>query len=238
MALMATLRERTFGLMETARRHLPTRLPEFMLTGPGSETARAAAAGAILFGIAGAGLGAKGGFAAFRVDAAAAGATVSVGWGYLWLALAATGAIVGASVGAGAIYAGRRWLDASRTGAALLAVGAVGGVLAGATWGSAVARERLVEVRAQHASAAQHTGTRGARVTVVNGPVRLDGNVAREVNVPLLAFMVVGGTVVGALAARGLAEPLAFGRRAAAEPVRADPGGARFTTATGASGAF
>ena len=51
------------------------------------------------------------------------------------------------------------------------------------------------------------------RVTVVNGPVRLDGSVEREMNVGLLTFMVLGATVVGAFAARGMAEPLSLFRR-------------------------
>jgi hypothetical protein len=236
MSMMTTLSDRTRRFAAAARGRLPAGLPTFSLSGPSYELARAAAAGAILFGIAGAGLGAKGGFAAFRVDAAAAGATVSVGWGYLWLGLALAGAATGALVGAGAAYAARLWLDVRNVGAALLAVGAVGGILAGATWGSAVARERVVEVRAQHASAAPMAANRGPRVTVVNGPVRLDGSVAREMNLPLLAFMVLGGTVVGALAARGLAEPLPFARREAPKPVLDDLGRARFAPTT--SGAF
>ena len=188
-------------------------------------------AGALLFGIAAAGLGAKGGFAAFRVDSAAAGATVSVGWGYSWLGLALAGAVTGALVGAGTAYAGRLWLDARRAGAALLAVGALGGVLAGSTWGSAVARERVVELRAQQASAPSTDRARGPRVSVVNGPVRLDGTVNRAMNVPLLAFMVLGGTVVGLFTARGLREPLRFVRREEKEPILDDIGRARFQQA-------
>jgi len=186
---------------------LPARLRERLADG-GCELARAAAAGGVLFGIAGAGLGARGGFAAFRIDTAAAGATVSVGWGNLWLAYAAMGAVGGAVLGAAALYATRTWLDTRRTGAVLLAIGAVGGVFAGATWGDAVARERVVEVRAQQANARTSPATAAPRVTVVNGPVRLDGTVEREMNLPLLAFMLLGGTAVGTLAARGLAEPM------------------------------
>jgi hypothetical protein len=97
---------------------------------------------------------------------------------------------------------------------ALLAVGAAGGISAGSIWGGAVARERVVEVRAQHASAAPILSARGPSVSVVNGPVRLSGTVARDMNFPLLAFMVIGGTVVGALAARGLAEKSPSDQRA------------------------
>ena len=238
MPFMTTLLDRTRSFAAAARAWVPAHLPKFAYTEPSCEIARAAAAGAILFGIAGAGLGAKGGFAAFRVDAAAAGATVSVGWGYQWLGLAVAGAMTGALVGAGAVYAGRLWLDVRHAGRALLAVGAVGGILAGATWGSAVARERVVELRAQHASAAAPARGSAPRVTVVNGPVRLDGSVAREMNLPLLAFMVLGGTVVGALAARGLAEPLPFARRQETKPVLDDIGRARFGGAPATSGAF
>ena len=114
MTLMTTLLDRTKSFAAAARAWFPAHLPKFACTEPSCEIARAAAAGAILFGIAGAGLGAKGGFNTFLVDAAAAGATVSVGWGYLWLALALGGAVSGALVGAGAAYAARLWLHAAR----------------------------------------------------------------------------------------------------------------------------
>lgn len=224
MKLLDTVFRRASDVITSVRRAMPARLSGLALPEGSRDLVQAAAAGAILFGFAGAGLGARGGFAAFRVDAAAAGATVSVGWGYLWLGLALGGAAAGALVGAGAAYAARLWLDARRAGAALLAVGALGGILAGATWGSAVARERVVEVRAQQASAAPPVANRGPRVTVVNGPVRLDGTVAREMNLPLLAFMVIGGTVVGTLAARGLTAPFGFGRSAQGRPVFDDIG--------------
>jgi len=187
------------------------------------ELTRAAVAGAILFGIAGAGMGARGGFSAFRVDSAAAGATVSVGWGYLWLGLAAAGAVIGAGIGTGVAFAVRRWLEPKGLARALLAIGALGGVAAGATWGSAVARERVVEVRAQQASARAPAAGATPRVTVVNGPVRLDGSVDRAMNLPLLAFMVLGGTLVGTLAARGLLEPLPLGQRREETPNRVVP---------------
>ena len=191
----------------------------------------AVSAGALLFAVAAAGLGAKGGFNAFRVDSAAAGATVTVGWGYQWLGLALAGAVTGALVGAAAAYAGRLWLDARRPGLALLAVGAVGGVLAGATWGSAVARERVVDLRARQALAPPPDRAPGARVSVVSGPVRLDATVSRAVNVPLLTFMVAGGAAVGLFTARGLAEPLRFARREAPKPILDDLGRARFQQA-------
>jgi hypothetical protein len=170
------------------------------------EIARAAAAGTILFGIAGAGLGARGGFSTFRVDAASAGATVSVGWGAAWLVWAAAGMACGALAGGIAGYLAHWGLRQRGAGYALMGVGVVGGVLAGATWGSAVARERVVHVRAQPTSAAPITPSDGPTVSIVTGPVRLSGSVDRDFNVPLLAFMLLGGSVVGALAARGLGE--------------------------------
>jgi hypothetical protein len=222
MNLLNTTFERAKALAAKVGAFLPGRLS--CATEGAREIGRAAAAGAILFGIAGAGLGAKGGVSTFPVDRAAAGATVSVGWGYLWLALAAGGAAVGAVVGAGVAFAVRRWLEPRGVAGALLTIGALGGVAAGATWGSAVARERVVEVRAQQASARPPAAANAPRVTVVNGPVRLDGTVGREMNLPLLAFILLGGTVVGTLAARGLVEPLPLGRREAkAEPPRAVP---------------
>ena len=228
MTLINTLLRHADGLADRVRQRVPARVQVILTSDASRDALRAAAAGAILFAIAGAGLGAKGGFSAFRVDAAAAGATVSVGWGSMWLGLALAGAAIGGLAGAGAAYAAGRWPGPRRAGAALLAVGAVGGVLAGATWGSAVARERVVEVRAQRASAAPLLSTRGSGVSKVNGPVRLDASVRRDLNVPLLAFMVMGGTVVGALAARGLAEPLRLGRREEVKPVLDDLGRQRF----------
>ena len=190
---------------------LPFPVPQ---SGDAREITRAAAAGAALFALAAAGLGGRSGFQAFRVDAGAAGATVSVGWGYDWIAYAGFGAMAGAAFGALAAFVALRWLK-SGAASALLAVGAVAGVVAGTAWGGAVARERYVEVRAQHASAPpMNTAGRGANVSIVNGPVRLSSNVAREMNVPLLSFMILGATVVGAFAARGLAEVLPVERRA------------------------
>jgi hypothetical protein len=211
MKLVDTMVQRTSSLLAAARGAIPAVVPARLrrLMAEGScELTRAAAAGAVLFGIAGAGLGARGGFAAFRIESAAAGATVSVGWGNLWFAYAAGGAALGALLGAAALYAARTWLDARRTGLALLAVGAAGGILAGATWGDAVARERVVEVRAQQSSARVPAATGPQRVTIVNGPVRLDGTVERDMNVPLLSFMLLGGAAVGMFAARGVAEPV------------------------------
>jgi len=216
MSFLNTTFERAKTLAAMAGSFVPAR---FSCATEGTrELGRAAFAGAILFGIAGAGLGAKGGFSAFRIDSAAAGATVSVGWGYLWLAFAASGALAGAGIGAGVAYAVRRWVETTSLATSLLAIGAVGGVAAGATWGSAVARERVVEVRAQQANARPPAAADAPRVTVVNGPVRLDGTVDRDVNLPLLAFMVLGGTVVGTLAARGLVQPLPLGHRAEPRP--------------------
>jgi hypothetical protein len=220
MSLLNTVFERAKAFAAKARSFVPARLT--CATDGTCELARAAFAGAILFGIAGAGLGARGGVSTFPIDRAAAGATVSVGWGYQWLALAAAGAFAGAAVGAGVAHATRRWLSRGLA-TSLLMIGAVGGVAAGATWGSAVARERVVEVRAQPASARPPAAAAAPRVTVVNGPVRLDGTVDREMNLPLLAFIVLGATVVGTLAARGLAEPLHLGRQTGQPAPRAVP---------------
>jgi len=216
MNLLNTTFQRARDLAAKVRSFVPARFA--CATDGTCELARAAFAGAILFGIAGAGLGARGGVSTFPIDRAAAGATVSVGWGYLWLALAAGGAFAGAAVGAGVAYATRRWLSQGLA-TSLLMIGALGGVAAGATWGSAVARERVVEVRAQPAAARPPAAAGAPRVTVVNGPVRLDGTVDREMNLPLLAFIVLGATVVGTLAARGLVEPLHLGRQTD-EPAR------------------
>jgi hypothetical protein len=221
MNLLNTTFERAKELAAKAWSFLPAR---FACATEGScELARAAFAGAILFGIAGAGLGARGGVSTFPIDRAAAGATVSVGWGYLWLALAAAGAVAGAGIGAGVSYAVRHGLGRQGLATSLLVVGALGGVAAGATWGSAVARERVVEVRAQPASARPPAAGDAPRVTVINGPVRLDGTGDRGMNLPLLAFIVLGATVVGTLAARGLVEPLHLGRRTERPATRAVP---------------
>ena len=171
------------------------------------EVGRAAAAGAILFGIAGAGMGASGGISAYGVASSAAGATVAVGWGPYWLLWTVLGMVTGAAVGAASVYFARFFYRERGAAAALLVVGALGGVFTGASWGTAVARERVVEVRAQVASAKQLPAGQGAQLSVVNGPVRLTGSVARDVNGLLLTFMLVSGAVVGILAARGLSVP-------------------------------
>lgn len=192
------------------------RLTRFSLpsTGPARDVARTAMAGMILFGIAGAGLGARGGFNTFRVDGVSAGATVSVGWGYGWLVWAAAGLAAGAMAGTLAGYLANLRLRERGAAVSLLVIGALGGVLAGATWGTAVARERVVHVRAQPTSAAPLTPSSGPSVSIVTGPIRLSGRVDRDFNIPLLTFMLLGGTVVGALAARGLAESMPVARHA------------------------
>src|SRR4051812_48637548 len=71
------------------------------------EVGRAAAVGAILFGIAGAGMGASGGISAYGVASSAAGATVAVGWGPYWLLWTLLGMATGAAVGAASVYLAR-----------------------------------------------------------------------------------------------------------------------------------
>lgn len=213
MTFFKTILQRTSALLEKAPWLRLTRLP-LPGTGPTRDIARTALAGMILFGIAGAGMGARGGFNTFRVDAASAGATVSVGWGHGWLVWAAAGLATGAMAGTLAGYLANLRLRERGAAVSLLVTGALGGILAGATWGSAVARERVVHVRAQPASAASLTPSSSASVSIVTGPIRLSGRVDREFNIPLLAFMLMGGTVVGALAARGLAESVPVARPA------------------------
>ena len=179
-------------------------------SGKSSEITRPAVAGMILFGIAGAGMGASGGISAYGVASSAAGATVAVGWGPYWLLWTFVFAATGAIVGAVTAHLARFWSRSHGAAAALLVIGALGGGFTGATWGSAVARERVVEVRAQPASAAPIAVGQGAKLSVVNGPVRLTGSVARDLNGLLLAFMLGSGALVGILAARGLSGPKPF----------------------------
>ena len=179
-------------------------------SGKSAELVRPAVAGMILFGIAGAGMGASGGISAYGVASSAAGATVAVGWGPYWLLWTFVWAATGAVVGAGTAYLARLWSKPRGAAAALLVIGALGGAFTGATWGSTVARERVVEVRAQPASAAPIALGQGAKLSVVNGPVRLTGSVARDLNGLLLTFMLGSGALVGILAARGLSGPKPF----------------------------
>ena len=170
------------------------------------EIGRAAMAGALLLGIAGAGFGAQNGFRPYGLGNNAAGATMQVGWGEnWWVYWALAGVAAGALVGAAFSYLSRKlWGDrgAART---VLAVGVVGGILAGAAWGNNVARERLVQLRAQHASAPVVSNNAGGyKFSVVNGGVRLSGTVGRDVNETMLAFMLLSGALVGILAARGI----------------------------------
>jgi hypothetical protein len=203
MQFLKTMLQRTGALLDKAKMLHVGRL-RIPATPVARDVVRAAAAGMILFGIAGAGMGARGGFHTFRVDAASAGATVSVGWGYQWLVWAAAGLAAGAFAGALAGYLSHLRFRERGAGYALMGVGVLGGVLAGATWGSAVARERVVHVRAQPTSAAPLNPHDGPTVSIVTGPIRLSGSVDRDFNVPLLAFMLLGGSVVGALAAKGM----------------------------------
>jgi hypothetical protein len=203
MKFVKKMLQKTASMLNGANLLRAARLP--LPTSPAARDAvRAAMAGTILFGIAGAGLGARGGFNAFKVDPGAAGATVSVVWGQVWLVWAAAGMATGAFAGALVSYLANFKQRGGAT--ALLAVGAIGGILAGASWGSAVARERVVHVRAQPAIAKPISPNDGPTVSVVNGPIRLSGSVDRDINFPLFGFMLLGGTVVGALAARGLGE--------------------------------
>jgi hypothetical protein len=175
--------------------------------GKACDMTRAGVAGMILFGIAGAGMGASGGISAYGVAKTAAGATVSVGWDSNWLLWTIVWSATGAGVGAATALLARFLSAARGPRIALMSVGLLGGVFAGATWGSAVARERVVEVRAQTATAAPIAVGDGAKLSVVNGPVRLTGSVARDLNGLLLAFMLGSGALVGVLAARGLSTP-------------------------------
>lgn len=173
------------------------------------EIGRAAGAGAILFGFAAAALGAQGAFEHKSDGTTATGALMRIGWGYDWAAYAAFGVVAGAAFGALVAWASRRFFPA-RAALAVLVIGAVGGVAAGGTWGSAVARERVLDLRAQHVSAPVPSATTlsaGQKFTRVNGGVRLTGSVGRNVNPVLMGFMLLTGTVVGVLAARGLAAP-------------------------------
>jgi hypothetical protein len=209
MKFLKTMLQRAGALLSKAKVLRLTRLA-IPATPVARDIVRAAGAGMILFGIAGAGMGARGGFNTFRVDAASAGATVSVGWGYQWLVWAAAGLAAGAFAGAVAGYLSHLRFRERGAGYALMGVGVLGGVLAGATWGSAVARERVVHVRAQPTSAAPITPSDGPTVSIVTGPIRLSGSVDRDFNVPLLAFMLLGGSIVGALAAKGIGGSVRF----------------------------
>ena len=175
-----------------------------------TDLARTCLAGAVLFGVAGAGLGAKGSMNAFGVQAAAAGATVRVDWGTEWAAWAVVGAFVGTLLGAGVSFLVR--LKSSQRGLllSLLVVGLLGGLSAGGAWGHTVARDRVFEMRAQPANTKPVPVPQGASFSVTNGPIRLSGSVARKLNYPVLAFMLAVGGLVGMLTARGLAYPSAL----------------------------
>ena len=189
------------------------------------ELFRAAAAGAILCAVAGAGYGARGTLDPY-VAPSAAGATVTIGWESTWPLTALLGALLGAAAGAGATFLARMTFPRRGAATALLAVGVLGGTFAGATWGRAVARERVLEVKAQPANrpaTAKRGG--GTALDIVSGPVRLTGSVDRGFNVPMLGFMLVAGAGFGLLTARGL-EPRRSEEAqdaAAAQPARRRP---------------
>ena len=210
MTRAMTMIQQPFARAFDAVRGITARLGIPSLAIP-AEVSRTALAGAILLGVAGAGMGFSGGVGAFPVEKTAAGVSVKLYWGYAWMGYAAMGLLAGAVLGAGVTYLLRFLSRQKGARMALLAIGALGGMTAGMSWGEAVARERQFEVRAQQPFAKSVNVPRGAEFNVVNGPVRLHGSVVRTMNYPLLAFMILGGTVVGLLAARGMADlnPLA-----------------------------
>jgi hypothetical protein len=174
-----------------------------------AEVARSAVAGALMLGLACTALGLNGSLSAYSIDKTAAAVSVKMHWGYAWVGYLAVGLAVGATFGT-LVGLAVRTVTPRRGAAALLAVGAIGGLAAGATWGEAVARERGFEVRAQPPQTKAVPVPTGHAFSLVNGPVRVHGTVSRPMNYPLLAFLVVAGATLGALAARGLADlPLA-----------------------------
>ena len=189
--------------------------PTALFRGRHAEYTRAAAVGLVLLGVAGAGYGFESSGGLFLpTDKNAALATVRIGVGTGWVNYALGGMAAGAVLAAVATFVARKlWRDRGAV-RVLVAMGIVGGVLSGATWGSAIARERVVEMKAQRLSAPPAPGAQAAdkRFTVVGGGVRLTGTVGRDVNYVLLSFMLLSGAVIGVLAARGLALPPMAGR--------------------------
>jgi hypothetical protein len=169
--------------------------------GHSSDVKRAAAAGAILFGIAGAAMGARN---EFDYTKPTAGVIVTIAWGYKWLFTALLGVGSGAVVGAAAAYLARLKNPQTGAAAAVLVVGALGGALAGGTWARAIARDRVFQVQAQPAHYKPMVVQDATRVDAVSGGVRLTGAVSRPLNMTLLSFMLAGGALVGTFAARGL----------------------------------
>ena len=170
------------------------------------DLGRAAIAGAILLGIAGAGYRSANEFRKYGLGNNAAGATVQVAWGTSWVYWSLAGVVAGAALGAGFSYLSRKVWRERGAMRAVVAIGCLGGMAAGAMWGNNVARERMVRVRAQHASApvVAAQAPAGEKFSIVNGGVRLSGTVGREFNETLLAFMMLSGALVGVLAAKGI----------------------------------
>jgi hypothetical protein len=189
--------------------------PAALFRGRHAEIVRAAGVGLVLLGVAGAGYGFESSGGLFLpADKNAALATVRIGVGTGWVSYGVAGMAVGAVLAAAATFVARKvWKDRGAV-RVLVAMGVVGGVLSGATWGSAIARERVVEMKAQRLTAPPAPGAQAAdkRFTVVGGGVRLTGTVGRDVNYVLLSFMLLSGAVIGVLAARGLALPPMAGR--------------------------
>ncbi len=173
----------------------------FPYSGRPRDALRGALVGLVLLGAGGAATARSWGGAAYGVNPGdAVGMEFRDGAMQGWPLGALGGAAIGAALGAAAaVVAGAAWEERG-SAAAVVVVGAVAGGLAAFAWGDVAARDRAVVVRAErHGTASPATGT----FRVGNNDLRLAGDQHRPRNVPLLVFLVLAGTTVGALAGRG-----------------------------------
>ena len=188
----------------------------FPYAGRPRDVLRGALTGATLFGLAGAIMAKRWGMAAYGLGGDGAGATVQESFGPEWPVGVAMGLAIGAALGAFIVFVAGAAYEERGSAAGIIVVGALCGGAFAATWGIDTARQRIVTVRAVPPGTTSSPPEWKPFFTVANDDVHLSGMIERKVNVPLLAFLVVGGTVVGALAGRGLVGAWPAGERYAA----------------------
>jgi hypothetical protein len=180
----------------------------FPFAGRPRDVLRAAVAGAVLCGLAGAPFGAHFGFEPFQGPGPAAGATVEAGWRFSGaLGIGGLFACVAAGTLAGGLVAFVAGALSSARGsaAAVVAVGVLGGLFAGATWGQALAQECVLTISAYNVTAPRPLSGGGEGFSVTTGNLRMIGKLNRRTNVPVLASAILAGTALGAMVGRAMA---------------------------------
>lgn len=176
----------------------------FPYAGRPRDIIRGALAGLVLFGTAGAAMGYSRGLAAYGLEGAAVGATIFERWHQTWPAGILIGMVAGALLGGALTFCGGAAGEERGSAVGVIVVGLLGGIAVAAAWGSSSARHRTVTIRAELPGETPPAGW-SPHFKVADSNLQLTGTVEHRLDAPMLAFMIVAGAVVGALAGRGLA---------------------------------